>query len=432
MNEPPFTLRIHVEGQQDMDWMVQPEDVTFQRTLEVISQLLPHSTITAFEYEDEDNDRVTVRGDDEMRNMFADYFTELSEEDRARGMFPPLIIYPKLGKSSQVRNLLGLKIKTSKSDSGNEQEMSTAPPDSKLDSSSDSNKSIHQILACGSMKEEDLQYVQVLGSGNGGQVYKTIHKSTKSLMALKVIQLDLTPLVQKQILSEMEILHKCNSVSIIAFYGAFFNENKISICTEYMDGGSLDRYIPVPENVLGAMSAHIINGLVYMWNLKILHRDIKPSNILVNSTGQVKLCDFGVSTQLVKSIATSFVGTNVYMAPERIQGEEYNILAEVWSLGVTLFEISTGKLPFSSLTANMTPFELMDCIIMQNPQSLPSDKFSPDFVHFVNLCLQKNLRQRISVDRLLTHPFVKRNEDGNSQLVAEYVKQTLSQRAVKS
>ncbi|KAK6179430.1 hypothetical protein SNE40_011791 [Patella caerulea] len=433
MNEPPFTLRIHVEGDQDMDWMVQPEEVTFQQTLEVISQLIPNTTITAFEYEDEEGDKVTVRGEEEMKSMFSDYFCELSEEDLARGLFPPLIIYPKLGKTSQNRNIHGLKIKTTKQESTGDQEMATAEAEpTKIESTSQPNNSIEQILSCGNIKEDDLQHMEVLGSGNGGQVNRTIHKPTKSMMAVKIIKLDLTPTVQKQILLEMEILHKCNSASIIAFYGAFFTENRISICTEYMDGGSLDRYIPIPENVLSAMSAHIINGLIYMWNLKILHRDIKPSNILVNTAGQVKLCDFGVSTQLVKSIATTFVGTNVYMAPERIQGNQYGIPAEVWSLGVSLFEIVTGKLPFPSFRIDMTPFELMGCIIMESPMTLPPENFSANFVHFVNLCLQKDLRQRLAVAQLLSHPFTKLNENGNAQLVSEWLKQFLSERSSKS
>ncbi|KAG7283803.1 hypothetical protein CRUP_034427 [Coryphaenoides rupestris] len=100
---------------------------------------------------------------------------------------------------------------------------------------------------------------------------------------------------------ELEILYKCDSPYIITFYTAFFVENRISICTEFMD-------------------------------------DVKPSNMLVNTRGQVKLCDFGVSTQLVNSIAKTYVGTNVYMAPERLSGEQYGIHADVWSVGISFME----------------------------------------------------------------------------------------------
>ncbi|KQK84752.1 hypothetical protein AAES_45839 [Amazona aestiva] len=129
-----------------------------------------------------------------------------------------------------------------------------------------------------------------------------------------VIPLDITLELQKQIMSELEILYKCDSSYIIGFYGAFFVENRISLCTEFMDGGSLDVYRKIPEHVLGRIAVAVVKGLTYLWSLKILHRDVKPSNMLVNTRGQVKLCDFGVSTQLVNSIAKTYVGTNAYMA----------------------------------------------------------------------------------------------------------------------
>lgn len=72
-----------------------------------------------------------------------------------------------------------------------------------------------------------------------------------------------------------------------------------------------------------------LQGLVYLQEMKIMHRDIKPSNILVNSEGAIKLCDFGVSTQLQQSMTATFVGTNAYMAPERVQGKPYTVRSEV-------------------------------------------------------------------------------------------------------
>ena len=80
--------------------------------------------------------------------------------------------------------------------------------------------------------------------------------------------------------------------------------------------------------------------------LQVMHRDIKPSNMLVNSNGEVKLCDFGVSAQLINSIANSFVGTRSYMAPERLMGNpQYKIKSDVWSLGISLLELALGIFP---------------------------------------------------------------------------------------
>ena len=78
---------------------------------------------------------------------------------------------------------------------------------------------------------------------------------------------------------------------------------------------------PVRVDVLGKITEAIFNGLNYLYEVhRIMHRDIKPSNVLVSSRGYIKLCDFGVSGELVNSIADTFVGTSTYMAPERIQG----------------------------------------------------------------------------------------------------------------
>uniref|UniRef100_A0A8C9F3Q7 mitogen-activated protein kinase kinase n=1 Tax=Pavo cristatus TaxID=9049 RepID=A0A8C9F3Q7_PAVCR len=158
-------------------------------------------------------------------------------------------------------------------------------------------------------------------------------------------------------MSELEILYKCDSSYIIGFYGAFFVENRISLCTEFMDGGSLDVYRKIPEHVLGRIAVAVVKGLTYLWSLKILHRDVKPSNMLVNTRGQVKLCDFGVSTQLVNSIAKTYVGTNAYMAPERISGEQYGIHSDVWSLGISFMELALGRFPYPQ------PLQLLQCIV---------------------------------------------------------------------
>uniref|UniRef100_A0A674BC89 mitogen-activated protein kinase kinase n=1 Tax=Salmo trutta TaxID=8032 RepID=A0A674BC89_SALTR len=158
---------------------------------------------------------------------------------------------------------------------------------------------------------------------------------------------------------------QCDSSYIITFYSAFFVENRISICTEYMDGGSLDVYRRIPEHVLGRISVAVVKGLTYLWSLKILHRDVKPSNMLVNTRGQVKLCDFGVSTQLVNSIAKTYVGTNAYMAPERISGEQYGIHSDVWSVGISFMEViaECRCLCIQKNQGSLMPLQLLQCIV---------------------------------------------------------------------
>lgn len=474
-SQPPFTIRIRTDQNKDiMDWMVQPDEITFRQALEVISRVLPQSTVTAFEYEDEDGDRMTVRSDEEMKSMFQSYFSQLSEEDMVRGLLPPLIIFPRVGKTPQNRNIHGLKIKTDKPST-----VSTKSSNSQQSTKQSRTHSVQTInqpvvqstlsmtdpepshpvpetqpgqqdpppgggsgdsgvsqevttLPGGNISESDLQILQYLGKGNSGQVHRVLHKPSGTIMAVKVIQLDVDVEAQKQIISELQILCKCNSPAIIGFYGAFFVENRISICTEFMDGGSLDKYWQIPEPVLGRMAVYIIQGLLYMWSLKILHRDIKPSNVLVNTMGQIKLCDFGVSVQLVESIARTYVGTNAYMAPERIRGEEYSTPAEVWSLGVCLYELATGSFPFRSQAEFFSPVQLLNSIVDEEPPVLSTDVFSHDFVDFVSRSMQKLPVHRLTPEQLMLHPFIVRHNDGNINIIASWVKSKLEEQIHKA
>uniref|UniRef100_A0A671TMC9 mitogen-activated protein kinase kinase n=1 Tax=Sparus aurata TaxID=8175 RepID=A0A671TMC9_SPAAU len=241
----------------------------------------------------------------------------------------------------------------------------------------------------------------------------------------EVIPLDITVELQKQIMSELEILYKCDSPYIITFFSAFFVENRISICTEFMDGGSLDVYKRIPEHVLGRIAVAVVKGLTYLWSLKILHRDVKPSNMLVNTRGQVKLCDFGVSTQLVNSIAKTYVGTNAYMAPERISGEQYGIHADVWSVGISFMELALGMFPYPQVRI-LTVFNLY--LRLNDPPVLPVGQFSEKFVHFITQCMRRQPKERPAPNNLMDHSFIIQFNDGNAEVVSMWVCRCLEER----
>uniref|UniRef100_A0A8C2G9W5 mitogen-activated protein kinase kinase n=2 Tax=Cyprinus carpio TaxID=7962 RepID=A0A8C2G9W5_CYPCA len=354
----------------DMDSSVDsPSHLNFNDLLAAIRDVMPEATVTAFEYEDEVGDRITVRSDEELKAMLS-YYCNTVMEQRINGLLPePLQIFPR-GVYSVLVN--------------------TRPESSSGRGSS-------------AINEHDLQYQEQLGHGNGGTVYKAYHLLGKRIVAVKVIPLDITVELQKQIMSELEILYKCDSPYIIKFYSAFFVENRISICTEFMDGGSLDVYWRIPEHVLGRIAVAVVKGLTYLWSLKILHRDVKPSNMLVNTRGQIKLCDFGVSTQH-NSYAELYT-------PERISGEQYGIHSDVWSVGISFMELALGSFPYP-----------------QDPPVLPIGQFSEKFVHFITQCMRKQPKERPAPNNLMDHPFIMQYNDGNTEVVSMWVCRSLEER----
>ena len=206
------------------------------------------------------------------------------------------------------------------------------------------------------------------GSEEGqAPVIRTQGNTTGVIMALKEIRLELDEAKFAAIIMELDILHRCLSPFIVDFYGAFFQEGAVYICMEFMDGGSIDKLYGdgIPEGVLRKISLSVVMGLKSLKEEhNIIHRDVKPTNILVNTRGQVKICDFGVSGNLVASIAKTNIGCQSYMAPERISGGgvaqaganpgggTYSVQSDVWSLGLTVIECAMGRYPYPPETYN--------------------------------------------------------------------------------
>nr|AQE30076.1 Fuz7 [Ustilago esculenta] len=314
------------------------------------------------------------------------------------------------------------------------------------------------------LKNEDLKTLSELGAGNGGTVTKVLHEKSGTVMAKKVVFIDAKPSVRKQILRELQILHECNSRYIVSFYGAYLNEPHICMCMEFMDKDSLDgiykKYGPISPEICGKIAVVVAHGLTYLYDVhRIIHRDVKPSNILVNGAGQIKICDFGVSGELINSIADTFVGTSTYMSPERIQGDQYSVKSDVWSLGVSIIELALGRFPFADneddddsdvendflhddLSGTLSPtkpapklqvtnkdkqnrtkskaagvslegsshqmsiLDLLQHIVNEPPPKLPEGKFPKLMDEFVNLCLVKDPAKRPTPKDLTKHQYV--------------------------
>ncbi|KAK4125220.1 kinase-like protein [Parathielavia appendiculata] len=241
------------------------------------------------------------------------------------------------------------------------------------------------------------------------------------VMAMKEIRLELDEAKFTTILKELVILHECVSPYIIDFYGAFYQEGAVYMCIEYMDGGSIDKLYAggITENVLRKITFATIVGLKTLKDdHNIIHRDVKPTNILVNTNGQVKICDFGVSGNLVASIAKTNIGCQSYMAPERISGGAlaagvaggadgtYNVQSDIWSLGLTIIECAMGRYPYPPEVSS-TIFSQLSAIVEGEPPNLPSEGYSAQAQDFVRCCLNKNPHKRHTYAMLLAHPWIK-------------------------
>ncbi|XP_055544957.1 dual specificity mitogen-activated protein kinase kinase 4-like [Wyeomyia smithii] len=290
---------------------------------------------------------------------------------------------------------------------------------------------------------DDLTDEGEIGRGAFGAVNRMTFNRTDTTMAVKRIRSTVDEKEQKQLLMDLEVVMKSNDCNtIVTFYGALFKEGDCWICMELMDT-SLDKFYKficdiqhdrIPEPILGQITLATVRALNYLKEeLRIIHRDVKPSNILLKANGDIKLCDFGISGQLVDSIArTKDAGCRPYMAPERIDPQRakgYDVRSDVWSLGITLMEVGTGKFPYPKWGS---VFEQLSQVVEGDPPRLSPSyngmEFSLDFVNFVNTCLIKDEKDRPKYSKLLQHTFIQRAQQIHTD-VAAYVSQILESMA---
>ncbi|XP_022127894.1 dual specificity mitogen-activated protein kinase kinase 7 isoform X2 [Pieris rapae] len=263
---------------------------------------------------------------------------------------------------------------------------------------------------------DELQQLGELGSGTCGHVVKMFHKSSGAVIAVKQMRRSGNSEETKRILMDLDVVvrsHDCPY--IVRCLGCFVTDADVWICMELM-ASCFDKLLkklgaPIPEAILGKVTVATVNALSYLKDTHgVIHRDVKPSNILLDERGNVKLCDFGISGRLVDSKAkTRSAGCAAYMAPERIDPPDptrpdYDIRADVWSLGISLVELATGVFPYRDC---QNDFEVLTRVIADDPPQLPEgNEFTPEFKSFVSQCLTKNYRQRPKYAKLLEHPFV--------------------------
>nr|CCA14793.1 dual specificity mitogenactivated protein kinase kinase putative [Albugo laibachii Nc14] len=286
--------------------------------------------------------------------------------------------------------------------------------------------------------QENLERVLEIGRGASGIVYKAIHVPTLKVIAVKEVSVYGRG-QRKQMVRELHALHSnlvpintsaCidarprpseASPHIVSFYDAFVDrpKNCIGLVMEYMGAGSLQDIVLrggcQSEKVLVRLAVGVLRGLSHIHKKRMVHRDIKPHNLLANRRGEVKISDFGLATTLNENVTKmkSFVGTLLYMAPERIGGGDYSYPADIWSFGLAFVSVALGKYPLSTQDGF---FGLVDSVANEQFLELPSDQFSQECREFARQCLQIDPEKRPSAEELLAHPFLQLFTDDETLL----------------
>jgi serine/threonine protein kinase len=296
-----------------------------------------------------------------------------------------------------------------------------------------------------SIKSDEIELGAYIGKGSCGYVQEGIYTPQFFPIAIKTIN-GYDKDKRHQILNDLKIFlsekidlaigkyEPCDNV--VQYYGAFYEEGSIKIIMELMDIGSLRDVLDmvrqkktkppyIDEPYLASITYQILNGMNYLHTKKHqIHRDIKPENILINSLGQVKLTDFGISKELEKTqgLAHTFVGTMSYMSPERLDGKPYGFSSDLWSLGLLVIELATGEYPYVKRNKF---FEMISNILHSPEPTLPDNGlYSVELRDFLKLILSKDPKLRSPAAELMKHPWFIKNAAFNPN-VSEWVTRLL-------
>ena len=209
--------------------------------------------------------------------------------------------------------------------------------------------------------EDDYKMLKFIGEGSFAKVYQVQNRLTGNYRAMKSLKrkTDKNPNgnLETTILNEIDILIKLDHPNILKLYSFYTNENTYDLITEYCPYGSLydevDKNGPLSEKQTAYILYQILSAINYCHKMNIIHRDLKPENILIinreeedNELFFVKICDFGTAKLLEEGkIEKQFVGSSYYIAPEVLL-EKYNEKCDLWSIGVIMYVLLTGKPPF--------------------------------------------------------------------------------------
>ena len=261
------------------------------------------------------------------------------------------------------------------------------------------------------VKLEDFTIIRLIGVGSYGKVYVAKKNSNDQLYAIKVLNKEYITIKNQKhsINTERTLLAKLNHPFVMKLNYAFQTKKSLYFITKFMYGGELNYHIYNGENSYFSeekakfYAAEIVLALNYLHQNRCIYRDLKPENILIDLDGHIKLTDFGLSKLCDSSTCKTktMCGTPEYLAPEILFSKEYGIQVDWWSLGVIIYEMISGYLPFKIM-----PNEKVTKSVYKQKIKF-FDHFSKDAKDLIKRLLEYNSKKRINYEQIINHPFFK-------------------------
>ena len=260
-------------------------------------------------------------------------------------------------------------------------------------------------------KIADFTITKELGAGSFGHVYLVTHKKTKVNYAIKAIdKRNKTNIEEKPYFRrEVEVMYKIHHPNVVKLFGHFEDNNYCYFIMEYISKGNMFGLIPqdkkkrISSQVVASLMKDIISAVYFLHNMNppIIHRDIKPENVLLTEKLTAKLTDFGWSNYIQEDEKrTTVCGTPIYLAPEIIKEKGHDEKVDIWCIGVLLFELSTGTVPFPG-----NDIETLESNILKLKIQWPKD-INIDAKNLISKILKLDPNARISLPEMLNHHFI--------------------------
>jgi len=214
--------------------------------------------------------------------------------------------------------------------------------------------------------------INQIGEGGMGMVYKARDTVLDRIVALKILPPQLTQNTDflHRIRTEAFAQARLNHPNIVTLYSVQDLPAGFMLVMEYVEGQTLQQRIqgqgPLDSQEAISIFEQTLQGVAYAHQMGVLHRDLKPDNIFLTHKGEVKIMDFGVARLVDSKESTrsrSMVGTLLYISPEQINGRDADYRSDIYTLGISLFEAVTGRLPFE----RKTDYALMHAHVLETP-----------------------------------------------------------------